>query len=439
MVFSSFFYLCGRQLLKANKNDLSFLSNIASKWRSNTEERSVTASQIEDAVNQVLSNTPQKQVIVTQDTSLAITTVWACVTLLSESVGILPLHLYKKTPNGRNLTKNSAGMRVLNNPNENLGLTRIDVLQHLMVGATLWGNGYVRIHRNEKTMEPERLTLPMPYDVQPVISEKGVLFYNIGADKVSADDMIHIRGLVTEGVEGKSPIAVHRENLALTLQVQSYGEKFFSKGGNTEGVFTIPGELKDDAYKRLKRDIEAQFSGMANAHKPMLLEGGLQYNRLSIPPEDAQFLGTRKFQKSEIASIFRVPPHMVGDLERATYSNIEQQSQEFVTYCLMPYLVKIEMQLNQKLLKVDEREKYYFKFSLGGLLRADSKSRSEYYKNMNLIGCLSANEIRAMEELNSYEGGEHFFVQQNMAEINNAINANQNIIESNSEKGNSEE
>lgn len=418
-------------MLKANKNVLSFLSNIASKWRSNTQERSVSASQIEDAVNQVLSNTPPQQVIVTQDTSLAITTVWACVTLLSESVGILPLHLYKKTPNGRTLTKNSAGMRVLNNPNEDLGLTRIDVLQHLMVGVTLWGNGYVRIHRNENTMEPQMLSLPQPYDVTPVVSENGILFYNIGNDKVMADDMIHIRGLVTDGIEGKSPITVHRENLALTLQVQSYGEKFFSRGGNTEGVFTIPGELKDDAYRRLKRDIEAQFSGMSNAHKPMLLEGGLEYNRLSIPPEDAQFLGTRKFQKSEIASIYRVPPHMVGDLERATYSNIEQQSQEFVTYCLMPYLVKIEMQLNQKLLKVDEREKYYFKFSLGGLLRADSKSRSEYYKNMNLIGCLSANEIRAMEELNSYEGGDNFFVQQNMAEINNAINANNNNNETN--------
>lgn len=418
---------------------MSFLSNIASKWRSATK-RSVSASQIEEAVNQVLSSTPAQSIIVTQDTSLAITTVWACVTLLSESVGILPLHLYKKTASGRAVVKDSAGMRVLNNPNENLGLTRIDVLQHLMVGVTLWGNGYVRIHRNKKTMEPEMLTLVQPYNVTPVVSENGMLFYNIGDEKISADDMIHIRGLVTDGIEGKSPIAVHRENLALTLQVQSYGEKFFSKGGNTEGVFTIPGELKDEAYKRLKRDIEAQFSGMANAHKPMLLEGGLQYNRLSIPPEDAQFLGTRKFQKSEIASIYRVPPHMVGDLERATYSNIEQQSQEFVTYCLMPYLVKIEMQLNQKLLRIDERDKYYFKFSVSGFLRADSKSRSEYYKNMNLIGCLSANEIRAMEELNSYEGGENFFVQQNMSTIQNAINANQNINEPNQQQeGNSEE
>ena len=301
-----------------------------------------------------------------------------------------------------------------------------------MVGATLWGNGYAQIIRDKKTMEPVRLKLLQPYDVEPQVSDNDVLFYNVNGVMVPSDDMIHLRGLVTEGYKGKSPIAVHRENLMLTLQVQSYGEKFFSKGGNTEGVFTIPGELKEEAYNRLKADISRQYSGMANAHKPMLLEGGLQYQRLNIPPEDAQFLGTRKFQKSEIASIYRVPPHMVGDLERATYSNIEQQSQEFVTYCLMPYLVKIESQLNYKLLPVEQRGKYYFKFALGGLLRADSKSRSEYYKNMNFIGCLSANEIRAMEELNSYENGEVFFVQQNMTTVDNAVKA----IENNNGKNN---
>ena len=421
-------------MLKANSYELSVLSNITSFFRGLTS-RSISSEDIESAVNQVLSDYPVQQVSVTQDSSLAITTVWACVTLLSESVGILPIHLYKKTPTGRDLVKAHSGLQVLNYPNDYAALTRMDLLQHLMVGVTLWGNGYAQIVRNKKTQEPQRLELLQPYDVEPQVTEDDVLFYNVNGKMIPADDMIHIRGLVTEeGYKGKSPIAVHRENLMLTLQVQSYGEKFFSKGGNTEGVFTIPGELKEDAYNRLKNDIARQYSGMANAHKPMLLEGGLKYERLNIPPEDAQFLGTRKFQKSEIASIYRVPPHMVGDLERATYSNIEQQSQEFVTYCLMPYLVKIESQLNYKLLPVEQRGKYYFKFALGGLLRADSKSRSEYYKNMNLIGCLNANEIRAMEELNSYEGGEEFFVQQNMMTVDNAIKAMDNNNEQNNQQ-----
>lgn len=404
---------------------MSFYSSLTKKWRGITS-RSVSSSEIEDAVNLVLSEAQQQPINVDQNSSLAITTVWACVTLLSESVGILPLHLYKKTPSGRSIVDNHAGLKVLNYPNDQIGLTRIDLMQHLMVGVTLWGNGYAVIVRDKNTADPVSLKLVQPYDVSTVESADGMLFYNVGGEMISADDMIHIKGLVVDGHQGKSPIAVHRENLALTLQVQSFGEKFFSKGGNTEGMFTIPGELKEEAYKRLKRDLDKQYSGMANAHKPMLLEGGLQYQRLNIPPEDAQFLGTRKFQKSEIASIYRVPPHMVGDLERATYSNIEQQSQEFVTYCLMPYLAKIEMQLNYKLLQVKQRDKYYFKFSLTGLLRADSKSRSEFYKNMNMMGCMSANEIRAMEELNSYEGGDNFFVQQNMATVENAINANKN-------------
>ena len=404
---------------------MSIFSNITSFIKDLTARSA--PQDIEKAVIKALSETPSEQITVTQDTSLAITTVWACVTLLSESVAILPLHLYKKTPSGRSLVKGHPGMTVLNYPNDYAALTRMDLLLHLMVGATLWGNGYAQIVRDKKTLEPKRLKLLMPYDVEPQATDDDVLFYNVKGEMVLADDMIHIRGLVTDGYKGKSPIAVHRENLRLTLQVQSFGEKFFSKGGNTEGVFTLPGELKEEAYKRLKLDLERQYSGMTNAHKPMLLEGGLKYERLNIPPEDAQFLGTRKFQKSEIASIFRVPPHMVGDLERATYSNIEQQSQEFVTYSLMAYLHKLEAQFNYKLLRVDQREKYYFKFSLTGLLRADSKSRSEYYKNMNLIGCLNANEIRAMEEMNSYEGGEEFFVQQNMSTVENAIKANQNI------------
>ena len=405
---------------------MSFYSSLAKKWRVVTS-RSVSASDIEDAVNSVLSGAGQQQINVDQNSSLAITTVWACVTLLSESVGILPIHLYKKTPSGRAVVDNHPGLQVLNYPNSNLGLTRIDLMQHLMVGLTLWGNGYAIIRRDTMTADPVRLELVEPYNVTPTISEDGRLFYNVSGEMIAADDMIHVKGLVVDGYQGKSPIAVHRENLALTLQVQSFGEKFFSKGGNTEGVFTIPGELKAESYERLKKDLIKKFSGIGNAHMPLLLEGGLKYDRVNIPPEDAQFLGTRKFQKSEIASIYRVPPHMVGDLERATYSNIEQQSQEFVTYCLLPYLEKIEMQLNYKLLQIKQRGKYYFKFSLTGLLRADSKSRSEFYKNMNLIGCLSANEIRALEELNSYEGGDNFFVQQNMSTVANAINANNNI------------
>ena len=391
---------------------MSFLSKIFKRSAD-------TYGEIDRAVSTVLAGVNTNGVYVTEDTALTITTVWACVSLLSESVGILPIHLYKKTDSGREVVHGHDSLNLVNSPNSYF--SRMDMLQHLMVSVTLHGNGYVRIMR-DKGGRPIKLMMLEPQVPQPVLSKNDELFYNVNGEMVHSDDMIHVKGLVVDGFKGKSPIAVHRENLCLTMEVQKYGEQFFSKGGNTSGVFEVPGALKDDAFKRLQQQLAAQFSGIGNSHKPMLLEGGMKYTRINIPLDDAQFLTTRKFQKGEIASIYRVPPHMVGDLERSTYSNIEQQSQEYLTYCLMPYLVKIETELNQKLLSYKDREMYYFRFGLNGLLRADSKSRSEYYKNMYLIGCMSPNEIRELEEMNKYKGGDEFYVQSNMTTADNAIN-----------------
>ena len=391
---------------------MSFLSKIFKRSAD-------TYGEIDRAVSTVLAGVNANGVYVTEDTALTITTVWACVSLLSESVGILPIHLYKKTDSGREVVHGHDSLNLVNSPNSYF--SRMDMLQHLMVSVTLHGNGYVRIMR-DKGGRPIKLMMLEPQVPQPVLSKNDELFYNVNGEMVHSDDMIHVKGLVVDGFKGKSPIAVHRENLCLTMEVQKYGEQFFSKGGNTSGVFEVPGALKDDAFKRLQQQLAAQFSGIGNSHKPMLLEGGMKYTRINIPLDDAQFLTTRKFQKGEIASIYRVPPHMVGDLERSTYSNIEQQSQEYLTYCLMPYLVKIETELNQKLLSYKDREMYYFRFGLNGLLRADSKSRSEYYKNMYLIGCMSPNEIRELEEMNKYKGGDEFYVQSNMTTTDNAIN-----------------
>lgn len=234
-------------------------------------------------------------------------------------------------------------------------------------------------------------------------------------------DIIHLKGVSTNGYKGKSPIQVHRENLSLTQSAQDYGEKFFTQGGNMSGVFKYPSTLKPEAYKRLKHDLIEQSVGLHNAHTPLLLEGGMTYERISIPPEDAQFIATRKFQKTEVATIFGVPPHMIADLERATNNNIEHQGMEFVQYCLLPYLVRLEEEFNRKLLREDEFGEYYFLFGLNGLLRGDAKTRSEYYKNMNIVGALSANEIRSLEDMNSYDGGDTYFVQMNMQTVDNAL------------------
>ena len=260
-----------------------------------------------------------------------------------------------------------------------------------------------------------------PTQVEPILTDDDILFYRTDkGELLPSHEMLHLRGLSTNGYKGKSPIAVHRDNLSLTASAQQYGEKFFNQGGNMSGVFKYPSTLKPEAYKRLKHDLIQQSVGLHNAHTPLLLEGGMTYERISIPPEDAQFIATRKFQKTEIATIYGVPPHMIADLERATNNNIEHQGMEFVQYCLMPYLVRLEEEFNRKLLRHDEFGEYYFLFGLNGLLRGDAKTRSEYYKNMNLIGALNANEIRSLEDMNAYEGGDEYFVQANMQTIENA-------------------
>ncbi len=394
----------------------------------NRERRfdSSSSSEFEAAVNQVLtaqavSDAQADRPLISSEGALNLSAVWACVRILSETVGTLPIHLYKRTEDGRERQYNHPCHRVLLSPNSYIN--RFDLMHHLMVSVALWGNGYARIYR-DAMYRPTRLKLLHPAEVEPLLdTNTDTLYYRLeNGEIVANDDIIHVKNLTTNGYKGKSPIAVHRDNLSLTMAAQIYGEKFFNQGGNMSGVFKYPSTLKPDAYERLKRDLIAQSVGLHNAHIPLLLEGGMQYERISIPPEDAQFIATRKFQKTEIATIYGIPPHMIADLERATNNNIEHQGMEFVTYCLMPYLVRIEEELNRKLLRHDEFEDYYFLFGLNALLRGDAKTRSEYYKNMNFVGAMSANEIRAYEDMNAYEGGDEYFVQLNMTPVKTAIN-----------------
>ncbi len=391
------------------------------EWRSISSEFEATVNKALTA--DIVADKTSRQAI-TQESSLALTAVWACVRILSETVGTLPIHLYRRTDTGRERQSGHPAGRILQTPNS--FSNRFDLMHFLMVSCTLWGNGYVRIYR-DKMYRPIRLKYLHPARVAPMLSEGDELFYRLDTgEMLPADDIIHLKGLSTDGIKGRSPIAVHRDNLALSVSAQTYGEMFFNQGGNMSGVFKYPSTLKQEAYERLKKDLLAQSIGLHKAHLPLLLEGGMTYERISIPPEDAQFIATRKFQKTEIATIYGVPPHMIADLERSTNNNIEHQAMEFVRYCLMPYLVRLEEEFNRKLLRYDEFEEYYYLFALNGLLRGDAKTRSEFYKNMNFVGAMSANEIRNLEDMNSYDGGNEYFVQMNMQPVKHAINGKKN-------------
>ena len=379
----------------------------------------IPATEIEKKIAQVLSGGIED---VSPDGSLAISAVWACVRILSETVASLPLHLYKKTKEGNVKVESDKLLDLLRRPNSYSGM--YDFLQWEMIGCLLRGNGYTWIIRDVNGV-PKRLHYCENEQVSVTIDrENDEIVFKYKEHIIPSTDMIHLKGIVTDGYLGKSPIEVHRENLTLSQNVLTYGQKFFTNGGNTEGVYTYPGELKEDSYKRLKKDIAEQES-LRNAHKSLLLEGGMKYERINIPLEDAQFITTRKFQATEVARIFGVPPHLIADLERSTNNNIEHQGIEFVVYTLLPYLKKLEAELNYKLLTTDQAKKMYFSFNVNGLMRGDSTARANFYRTMYMISAMCPNEIRKLENMNEYEGGEAFYTQVNMQEVN-AIQENQN-------------
>jgi phage portal protein, HK97 family len=265
-------------------------------------------------------------------------------------------------------------------------------------------------------------------------SEKGKLYYvynryeednpnfqEKGSIVLSQEEVLHIPGLGFDGLIGYSPIALAKNAVGMTLACEEYGASFFSNGANPGGVLEHPGILKDPG--KVRDSWNAVYQGTRNAHKVAVLEEGMSYKQIGIPPEEAQFLETRKFQINEIARLFRIPPHMVGDLEKSSFSNIEQQSLEFVKYTLDPWVVRFEQALKKSLLLPEEKKTHFIKFNVDGLLRGDYQSRMNGYAIGRQNGWLSTNDIRKLEELNpipSEEGGDLYLINGNMTKLKDA-------------------
>ena len=308
----------------------------------------------------------------------------------------------------------------------------------LMTHLLLWGNAYAQIIRNGKNevvglypLMPDRMTVDR--------DEKGSLYYEylLNTDdaktikskdsvvRLKPEDVLHIPGLGFDGLVGYSPIAMAKNAIGLAIATEEYGSKYFSNGAVPSGVLEHPGTLKDPS--KVRDSWNETFGGSRNSNKVAVLEEGMKYTPISIAPNEAQFLETRRFQIGEIARIFRVPPHMIGDLERATFSNIENQSIEFVKYTLDPWVCRIEAALNRRLLSDKEKGTYFFKFNLDGLLRGDYKSRMDGYAIARQNGWMSANDIRELENqppIPEEEGGNLYLINGNMIPI---IDAGKNI------------
>lgn len=367
---------------------------------------------------------------VTERSAMQMTAVYSCVRILAEAVAGLPLHFYKYNNDGSKSKAIDSNLYHLLHDEPNPEMSSFVFRETLMTHLLLWGNAYAQIIRNGKG-EVIALYPLMPNKMSVDRDENGVLYYTYqrsqeegkesGTVTLSTRDVLHIPGLGFDGLVGYSPIAMAKNAIGLAIATEEYGAKFFANGAAPSGVLEHPGTIKDPA--RLRENWNATFGGSANSGKVAVLEEGMKYTPISISPEQAQFLETRKFQINEIARIFRVPPHMVGDLEKSSFSNIEQQSLEFVKYTLDPWIIRWEQSLNRALLNVDEKKNYFFKFNVEGLLRGDYQSRMQGYATARQNGWMSANDIRELENLDKIpaeSGGDLYLVNGNMLPLNKA-------------------
>src|SRR5690625_1373647 len=369
-----------------------------------------------------LSHHTLSGVTVSEEGAMALSSVYSCVRLLAESVASLPLKLYRQSGDKRALARDHALYTVLHDQGNDI-MTAMQLREVMMVYLCLWGNAYCEIERDRGgrivalwPIHPSRVTVR-------VVERSGRIGVDYEVSKTGAPvqtlterDILHVAGLGFDGLVGKSPIRLHREGIGIAQSAERYGAKFFSNDATPGLVIKHPGLLGGEGYANLKRSWSEAHQGAGNAHKLAILEEGMEVDTVGLPPGDAQFIETRKFERAEIASIFRVPPHMIGDTDRSTSwgTGIEQMGIGFVVHTLRPWLVRIEQAIRMRLLSERERGDMYALHIVDGLLRGDNKSRADYYRSMHQIGVYSINDIRELEDMDAVEGGDQRFVPLNM-------------------------
>lgn len=370
---------------------------------------------------------------VNEQTAMQVTAVYSCVRILSEAIAALPLHTYKYKDGGGKEKAIEHPLYYLLHDEPNPEMTSFVFRETLMSHLLLWGNAYAQILRNGKgeiialyPLMPNRMTVDR--------AANGEIYYrystnesdNVSLKKLSQvylrkEDVFHIPGLGFDGLVGYSPIAMAKNAIGMALATEEYGAKFFANGASPSGVLEHPSTIKDP--DKLRESWNSLFKGSSNSHKIAVLEEGLKYQPIGISPNEAQFLETRKFQIDEIARIFRVPPHMVGDLEKSSFSNIEQQSLEFVKYTLDPWVTRWEQSIQRSLLLKSEKKDYFAKFNVDGLLRGDYQSRMSGYATGIQNGFLSPNDIRSLENMDLIPdelGGNLYLVNGSMTKLQDA-------------------
>ncbi len=367
--------------------------------------------------------------IVNERSAMQMTAVYSCVRVLSEAVAGLPLHLYRYTDSGGKEKAVDHPLYFVLHDEPNPEMTSFVFRETLMTHLLLWGNAYAQIIRNGKG-EVVALYPLMPNRMTVDRDDKGQLYYEYqtstdearttkgGTVRLKPSDVLHVPGLGFDGLVGYSPIAMAKNAIGLAIAAEEYGSKFYANGAAPSGVLEHPGVLKDPA--KLRDSWTQTFGGSSNSNKVAVLEEGVKYTPISIAPNEAQFLETRKFQINEIARIFRVPPHMIGDLDGSTFSNIENMSLEFVKYTLEPWLVRWEQSMMRVLISQNDKSQYFIKFNVDGFLRGSYQERMQGYSVGIQNGFMCPNDVRSLENMDLIPeelGGNNYMVNGNMIRL----------------------
>ena len=340
-------------------------------------------------------------VSITPETALTYSAVYQAVRCISEAVSSLPLNLYERQPGGGKSKASAHPLYSILHDSPNPEMSSLQWRECSMAHLLLWGNSYTEIVRDLDGNCVELWPID-PSIVSAKRTDSGELYYDLNRGKsfITAANMLHISGLSFDGISGMSPISMARQSLGLSLAIEQFGAGYFGRGARPGGVLTFPGQLSPEARQNLRRSFEELHAGGANSHRVALLEAGLKWESIGVPPDDSQFLQSREFQVVEVARWFNIPPHKLRDLNKPSYNSLEMMNIEFLTDTLRPWLVRWEQSLNRKIIRPKDRGNYFCEHNVEGVLRGDIASRYQAYSVARNWGWLSVNEIREKENMN---------------------------------------
>lgn len=365
---------------------------------------------------------------VTEQTALTYSAVYNAISLISGTIGALPLHLMQRKGDKKRIADDLSAYRVMHDQ-WNPYVTAMNGREALTAHVLAWGNGYAEKVRNSYGDLVQLWPIAPNRVIKTYMDEDGQIWYTIqvGNENIEMphEKILHIAGLGFDGFQGYSVIAMARKSIGLGMAMETFGSLFFANGTHPGVIVSHPGKLNEQSHANLKKSLTETYSGLGQSHRLMLLEDAMDIKSIGIPNNDAQFLESRQFQIPEIARWFNLPPHKLKDLTKSSFNNIESEQISFVTDSILPWLVRFEQNYNMQLLTESEKQlsgrgKLYYKHNVKGLLRGDDKSRGEYYKSMFGIGAMSVNEIRESEDMDPIEGGDIHLVPLNMTSLENA-------------------